>query len=230
MKRSLLPLLALASAVPFAGCGGGDGGGAGAAAARPVLGGSGYTADQLEQALLTELPGYRRGEPETGEYGALKSVQHFGQLQRQVKVDRPACAKAARPGGGLDPQTPASIATFTKDNGVSVTETLLSLPDEQARKLVGERVPAGCRTFRTTVGAQTAEHRVTEPAPGTIGEGSRTVGVTTTSGNSHTKTWYVVLRGRRTVTTISLYGPVATQRDAEDAARRAYDHQRRFLS
>ncbi|MFC0038442.1 hypothetical protein [Actinomadura rayongensis] len=230
MTRRILPVLLLATAATASGCGGDGGGPSPASTARAQLGGAGYTAAQLEQALITDLPGYRRaGAPDSGEYGALRSVQHFRQLQRAVKVDRPDCARTD-PAAALDAATPAAIVSFTKGGGVSVTETLLSLPDDQAARLVGERTPAGCRTFTTTVGAQKAEHRVVEPPPGTIGQGSRTVGVTTVSGNSHTKTWYVVLRGRRTVTTISLFGPVATRADAEDIARRADEQARRILS
>ncbi|GAA2428967.1 hypothetical protein GCM10010191_47720 [Actinomadura vinacea] len=200
---------------------------------RARLAGTFYTSDQLEQALLTEPVGYRRsGDTDSGEYGGLKSIQNFNQLQRQVTLDKPKCSNAggARPGSPpMDESAPTAIASFVKDNGQNVTETLMALPADTAAKHVNARVPAGCVTFRTKVGDQWAEHRVFEAPPGTIGEGSRTVGVTTVSGQSHVKTWYVVLRGRRYLATISLIGAAATRAEAEQLARQADAQANRVL-
>ena len=200
---------------------------------RAALAGTSYTSDQLEQALLTEIPGYRRaGEPDSGEYGGLKAIQNFNQLQRQVTLDKPKCSNAggARPGSPpMDESAPTAIAMFAKPNGQNVTETLMAMSAEAAEKHVTARVPPGCQTFRTRVGDQWAEHRVFEAPPGTIGEGSRTVGVSTVSGRSQLKTWYVVLRGRRYLATISLIGAAATRAEAEDLARRADAQAKRIL-
>ncbi|MFF5263553.1 hypothetical protein ACFY4C_31895 [Actinomadura viridis] len=199
---------------------------------RAALAGTAYTSDQLAQALLTEPAGYRRsGEPDSGEYGALKAIQNFNQLQRQVTIDKPGCGGAGgRPGApAMDASAPAAIASFTKANGQSVTETLMGMPAGVAEKHVNARVPANCLAFRTKVGDQWAAHRVVESPPGTLGEGSRTVGVTTVSGGSHLKTWYVVLRGRRYLATISLVGPAATRGEAEQLARQADAQARRIL-
>ncbi|MQY04976.1 hypothetical protein [Actinomadura macrotermitis] len=231
MTHRLLPIALLAAAAATtAGCGGGaDQGPPAQAAGRAALAGAGYTSDQLEQALLTEPSGYRRaGDPDSGEYGTLAAIQNFDQLQRQVKLDKPRCA-AARPGGALDRSVPAAIATFAKKGGSSLTETLLALPDDAAERQVKARVPAGCQTFRTLVGATWSEHEVMEPPPGTLGEGSRTVGVVSTTGGSNTKTWYVVARGRRHLVTISLYGPNATREEAEGLAGQAIEQARRIL-
>ncbi|WP_018654445.1 hypothetical protein [Actinomadura flavalba] len=233
MKRApKLPAALLVGAGLLAGCGGGDDGarpGPPPSTGRAALAGTGYTSDQLEQALLTDLPGFRRvGEPESGEYGTLAPVQRVEQLQRQVRIDKKRCSDATGE-RVIDRTMPAAITSFAKSNGVSATQTLLGVPDAEAEDLVKVRVPAGCQTFRTTVGTQSSDHRVVELPPGTLGEGSRTVGVSTVSGNSNTKSWYVVLRGRRHVVTISLYGPVATRTAAEDIARAAADQARRVL-
>ncbi|GLW64847.1 hypothetical protein Arub01_30910 [Actinomadura rubrobrunea] len=232
-QHRLFPVAVLAAtlAAALASCAGDEGD------ARPVRAtdraapvGTGYTSDQLEQALLFEISGYQRaGEPDSGEYGSLKAIQNFDQLQDQVVLDKPRCAKAARPGAEIDRSTPTAIATFTRGNGLTATETLMAVGAATADKHIRARVPEGCLTFRTRVGSQWSEHRVVETPPGTLGEGSRTVGVTTTSGASHTKTWYVVLRGRHFLATISLHGPGATRAEAELLATQAYDQARRIL-
>ncbi|WP_433331516.1 hypothetical protein [Spirillospora sp. CA-294931] len=226
----LLPIVAAAVMASACGGGGDDGAEPAKVTGRAALAGTGYTSDQLEQALLTELPGYERaGEPDSGEYGSLKAIQNFNQLQRQVRLDKPSC-RNERPGAAmLDKGIPAAIATFTKGNGQSVTEALMAMPDSAAEQQVKARVPADCMAFRTRVGAQWSEHRVVEAPLGTIGEGSRTVGVTTVSGASHTKTWYVVLRDRRFLATISLFGPGATRAEAEQLARYAHSQAQRIL-
>ncbi|MFC6880314.1 MULTISPECIES: hypothetical protein [Actinomadura] len=248
MAHRLLPaaLIATALTASLAACGGGDGGDDRAerlrTAGRAAPVGTGFTSDQLEQALLTEAPGYRRaGEPDSGEYGSLKAIQNFNQLQRQVKLDKPRCANggngpgsAAGSGSGgsdsvIDRAAPSALTTFAKGNGQTVTETLMSLTAEAAAQQVKARVPTGCLMFRTRVGAQWSEHRVVESPPGRIGQGSRTVGVTTVSGGSHTKTWYVVLQGRRYLATISVFGPTATRTEAESLARLAYAQAERIL-
>jgi hypothetical protein len=199
---------------------------------RTVPVGQGYTSDQLRQALLTEISGYRRaGEPDSGEYGALKAIQNFNQLQSQVKLDKPQCAVTSR-AFGSSPEAhsaPAAITTFAKDDGQTVTETLMTISPATADKQVKLRVPAACRTFRALVGDQWSTHQIIEATQTRLGGGSRTVGVATTSGNSHVKTWYVVLRSRGYLASITMYGPNATQVGAEDAARRAYDQAERIL-
>jgi hypothetical protein len=202
------------------------------ATGRAALAGIAYTSDQLEQALLTDIPGYERtDEPDSGEYGSLKAIQNFNQLQEQVTLDKPRCARATAGGtaASADRSTPTAIATFARGNGQTATEALMATSADAAEQQVKGRVPAGCLSFRTRVGSQWSDHRVVETPPGIIGEGSRTVGVTTTSGTSHTKTWYVVLRGRRYLATVSLYGPRATRAEAEQLARQAYDQAQRIL-
>src|SRR4051794_20956907 len=102
-SRKLAPVasfvaLALAPAVT-AGCGGGGGGHAvtsPGASSRLTVPGS-YNADQLTQALLTDIPGYvRAGAPQWGEYGSLAAVQNLNQMQQAVKLDKPQCASSTR--------------------------------------------------------------------------------------------------------------------------------------
>jgi hypothetical protein len=191
--------------------------------------GTGYTSDQLRQALLLEIPGYQRaGEPDSGEYGSLSAIQNFNQLQRQVKLDKPRCATVGREFGLTQGAAPTAIATFTKGNGQTVTETLIRVSPDTANRQVRLRVPVGCRVFRARVGDQWSEHHVVE-ARGRLGAGSRTVGVATTSGASHVKTWYVVLKAPGYLATITLYGPNVTRAEAEQIARQAYDQAERIL-
>jgi hypothetical protein len=229
-------LLLLASA---AGCGGGGGRHTAASAApstEPPTPGS-YTSDQLTQALLTDIRGYERsGAPQWGEYGSLAAVQNLNQMQQAVKLDKPQCASSSR---AISQEkavqsAPSALVAFTKGRRQSVTETLMAVGPDIAERQVRVRVPAGCRTFRVKVGGNWVANRVVEAAGAHIGEGSRTAGVVTTSagtsgGATAVRTWSVVLRSRGYLATITLYGPGATQAEAERLARRAYQQAERVL-
>ncbi|NDU71700.1 hypothetical protein GWI34_03520 [Actinomadura sp. DSM 109109] len=232
MAHRLLPVtLLLSTAVAATACGGD------AERARQVRGtaraevaGIGYTSAQLAQALLQQPSGYRRaGEPDWGDYGSLKAIQNASRLQREAVLDRPRCGKA-RPGGDVAGDVPAALVSFTGARGLTATETLLGLPAADAEKQVNARVPPGCLKFRTRVGSVWSEHRVAEAPRGELGEGSRTVGVSTVSGGVRTKTWYVVVRGRRYLATITVFGPGATRAGAERLAAEALAQADRVLS
>jgi hypothetical protein len=191
---------------------------------------TGYTSDQLRQALLLEIPGYQRaGEPDSGEYGSLSVIRNFNELQREVKLDKPRCATTGRELAVTQQTAPAAIITFAKATGQTVTETLMRVSTRTADDQVRLRVPPACRRFRARVGSEWSEHRVVEATQGRLGAGSRTVGVATTSGTSHVKTWYVVLKSRGYLATITLYGPNVTRDEAEQIARHAYDQAERIL-
>lgn len=229
MAHRLLPIVLLTTTAAITACGGGD------ERARPVHGtapaeiaGVGYTSDQLRQALLTELPGYQKaGEPDSGPYGTLKAVQNAARLQRQTVLDKPQCG-SNRPDGTVPGDVPAALVTFAKQ-GQTVTETLMAMPAADAEKQIETRVPAGCLRFRTKVGSHWSQHRVVESPRGDIGQGSRTVGIATTSGNTHTRTWYVVYRGRHYLATVTVHGPRATRAEAETLARRSLKQAKRIL-
>jgi hypothetical protein len=216
--------------VAASGCGGGgDRPGAKEAYTNPPPG-TGYTSDQLQQALLTDVSGYQRaGEPDSGQYGSLDAIQNFNQLQSQVKLDKPQCANTGHGFTTAQQAAPAAIATFAKANGQSVTETLMRVSADTADRQVAIRVAPACRSFRARVGDQWSTHQVVEATRGRLGEGSRTVGVATTSGASHVKTWYVVLKARGYLATITLYGPNVTRTEAEQLARLAYEQAERIL-
>ncbi|TDC62812.1 hypothetical protein E1200_24440 [Actinomadura sp. GC306] len=230
MAHRLLPIMLLATAAAATACGGG-----GDESARPVHGtgpaeiaGVGYTADQLAQALLTELPGYRKAaEPDSGSYGTLRPIQNAARLQRQAVLDKPGCGTGG-PDGAVPADAPAALVTFAK-RGQAVTQTLMGMSAGAAEKQVNARVPAGCLRFRTKVGSEWSQHRVVESPKGDIGEGSRTVGVATTSGDTGTRTWYVVFRGRHYLATITVSGPAATRAEAESLARTALGQAERVL-
>lgn len=228
MAHRLLPIMLVSTAVAASACADGR------ERARPVHGtaraevaGVGYTSAQLAQALLTEVPGHRRGDPDSGEYGTLKAIQNAARLQREAEVDKPRCGRG-RPGGDVPAGVPAALVTFAR-KGQTVTETLMGMSAGDAEKQVNARVPAGCVRFRTKVGSRWAEHRVVQAPRGDIGEGSRTVGVSTVAGDARTRTWYVVFRGRHFLATVTVSGPAATRAAAEAVARAADRHAREIL-
>ncbi|SEG89796.1 hypothetical protein SAMN04489712_12468 [Thermomonospora echinospora] len=230
----LFPIV-VSAAVLATGCGGGDGGDTKARQTgdRVAPAGTGYTSDQLRQALPTELLGYRRtGEPEAGEYGSLKSIQNFNQLQQRVTYDKPECSRITGAGTTSDTglrTVPASVAIFGKGRGQSASVALMAVPPSVAQQHVQVRMPAECKTFRIKIGDRWSKHEVVEAGPGNVGQGSRIVGVATTSGKSAVKTWYVVLRGQGYMATIALFGPTVTRAQAEQLARQAHDHAERIL-
>lgn len=217
-------VLSVAAVSVMSGCGGGG-------AAQAVPAGQGYTSDQLRRALLTDVAGYRKAaEPDSGAYGSLRAIQNFNQLQRQVTLDKPQCAGVGGMASAGDlKNVAAAIATFAKDDGQTFTETLMAVSASVADQQVKLRVPTGCRSFRAQIGDQFSAHEVTEATGGRIGDGSRTVGVSTTSGSARVQTWYVVLRSRGYLATVTLYGPSVTQDDAERLAKQAYGQAERVL-
>jgi hypothetical protein len=195
-----------------------------------------YNSDQLTQALLTEIPRYERsGTPQWGQYSSLAAVQNYDQMQQAVKLDKPRCAAAAR---ALSQQkevqtAPSALVAFTGPRRRTVTETLMAVGPAVAAQQVRVRVPAACRTFRVRVGGRLAANTIMEPTGTRIGEGSRTVGVTTTIGSAAgptvVDTWFVVLRSRGYLAAITLYGTGATRPEAERIARAAYQQAERIL-
>jgi hypothetical protein len=235
-SRSLLALL-----ITVAACSGGHSAGGAPPPARstsPVPGS--YSADQLTQALLTEISGYQQsGIPQSGQYGSLAAVQNSVDMQQAVKIDKPQCLPSthAVTTDRAVRSAPAALIAFTKGDSSrpgaqSVSETLLAVGPDVAAQQVRNRVPAGCRTFRVRVSGRWSAATVVEPDGARIGEGSRTVGVVTTgpgTGWSAVRTWIVVLRSRGYLAAITLFGPTATQAEAEKLARRAYQQAERIL-
>lgn len=227
--------LALALLAAAAGCGGG-GGARRQAAATPEPSSppasEPYNADQLAQALLTDIPGYERsGPPQRGPYGSLPAVESAAQMRQAASLDKPQCASSATAvSAGKDVQTaPSALAAFGKGGDQTATETLMAVGPEAAAQEVGLRAPAACRTFRARVSGRWATETVVEARGARIGEGSRSVGVSTTLGGTTVRTWSVVLRSRGYLATITLYGPRATRAEAESLARRAYQQAERIL-
>ncbi|WP_131741045.1 hypothetical protein [Actinomadura roseirufa] len=232
MAHRLLPVTLLATLAAVSACGGGDERAQQVRdTGRAVLPGIGFTSAQLEQALLTETPGYRRaGEPDSGEYGSIRAFKDLEELRDQAVVDPPRCKNgAAGPVGNVDADVPAALTLFNRGDGHTATEALMGLPAAAAERQVMARVPPGCTTFRTKAGSEWAEHRVYETVQGTIGEGSRTVGVATVSGGVLSRTWYVVFKDRHYLGTITVHGPRARRADAERLARQALDRARQIL-
>jgi hypothetical protein len=233
-SRRLIVVAAFLPLASIAGCGGGGGGhavtGSTPSYAAPVPGS--YNADQLTQALLTDIPGYvRSGAPQWGEYGSLAAVQNLNQMQQAVKLDKPQCASSTHAvTQEKSVQTaPSALVAFTRSTGQSVTETLMAVGPDVAARQVKVRVPAGCRSFRVKVGRAWVADTIVEASGARIGEGSRTAGVLTSTGTTDVRTWFVVLRSRGYLATITLYGPGATQAEAERFARRAYQQAERIL-
>jgi hypothetical protein len=233
-SRRLIAAVAFLPLVSVLGCGGGGGGravsGSTPSYAAPVPGS--YNADQLTQALLSDIPGYvRSGAPQWGEYGSLAAVQNLNQMQQAVKLDKPQCAASTHAVSQEKAvQTaPSALVAFTQGTRTSVTETLMAVGPDVAARQVRVRAAPDCRSFRVKVGATWVSDTIVEPAGTRIGEGSRTAGIRTTSGATTVRTWFVVLRSRGYLATITLYGPGATQAEAERLARQAYQQAERIL-
>ncbi|MBA9002405.1 MULTISPECIES: hypothetical protein [Thermomonospora] len=231
--RVVSPIV-IASALLATGCGGGDDGkSAQTRAAQQGGPPGGYTAAQLREALPVELVGYRRvGEPEAGEYGALRGIQNFNQLRNEITYDKPRCREMTGAATASDASlraVPAAVVQFAKGPGQSASATLMSVPDEVAERYVRVRAPEDCKRFRTRVGPRWSDHQVVEAGAGNVGMASRILGVSTTSGDTAVNTWYAVMRGRGYLATVAVYGPKVTRAEAEQLARQTYDHAERIL-
>lgn len=191
-----------------------------------------YNADQLTQALLTDIPGYERsGAPQSGQYGSLTAVRNSLQMQQAAKLDKPQCASSTRAVSSEKAvwSAPSALVAFVKGRDQTASETLMAVGPDVAAQQVELRVPASCRSFRVAVGGRWATGSVVEGGGTRIGEGSRTVGVSTTSGTTSVRTWFVVLRSRGYLATVTLYGPGATRDEAERLAQQAYQQAERIL-
>jgi hypothetical protein len=233
-SRRLIAVAAFLPLMAVAGCGGGGDGRAATGSTpsyAPPTPGS-YNADQLTQALLTDIPGYvRSGAPQWGEYGSLAAIQNLNQMQQAVKLDKPQCASSTRAVGQEKAMqaAPSALVAFNHGGGQSLTETLMAVGPDLAARQVKVRAPSDCRTFHVKVGGAWVSDSIVEPSSARIGEGSRTAGVLTVAGAVTVRTWFVVLRSRGYLATITLYGPDATQSEAERFARRAYQQAERIL-
>lgn len=191
-----------------------------------------YTAQQLQQALLTKVAGYDpMGAPISGEYGKLKPVQDFKAAQSRLQVSPAHCADAAK-GALASPAiagaASAVVSMFGK-GGQSFSEAMLAVSPGTARYLVDFEVPKGCRTFRARSGNQSTTNKVLVNEAGRIGEGSRVVGVSVQVGSTQTRTWSVSVRGQGYVVTATLIGPKATRAEVERLAGQAYQQAERTL-
>lgn len=215
-----------------AGCGGPHRPPAGSAPSSGPPASEAYNAEQLAQALLTEIPGYTRsGPPQRGPYSSLAAVQNTAQMQQAARLDKPQCAASTR-AVALDKAVrgaPSALAAFARGRDQTVSETLMAVGPDIAARQVGQRVPPACRTFRVRVGDRWATGTVVEANGDRIGEGSRSVGVSTTAGAATVRTWYVVLRSRGYLAAVALFGPGATRNEAERIARQAYQQAERIL-
>jgi hypothetical protein len=222
---------------------GGDDAGPGGArpTPRPTPAATGVTAERLEGALLTRVPGYAPfGHPESGELGALKSTQQGNQLQQAATLDKPHCAGVARVFGDDDSRVrkaPAASVVFARAPQLTMHELLVALPAEIAAARVGYRVPDSCRTYRARIGdGGWFTYRVVEAgdsAAERLGTTSRTVGIAATTGSGgaarRTKIWHVAFLDRGYAGFVTLSGPRATRSDAEDLAVRAHEEAERII-
>jgi hypothetical protein len=192
---------------------------------------SGYGSDQLEQALLTSVSGYQQtGAAQSGNYSELPDVQSFLSMRQGVKLSKPQCQSTTVTGVvGQDRQLPAAVVSFAHGSGGTVTETLLSMNPKDAAQQVALRLPADCRSFKVHIDRQWATETVTQSTADVVGEGSRTVGVSTTVGGQTVDSWFVTFYSRTYLATVSVYGSGATRGRATSIARAAYAEAERVL-
>jgi hypothetical protein len=152
-------------------------------------------------------------------------------MQQAAKLDKPECASSTRAVSSNKDvwSAPSAFIAFAKGRDQTVSETLMAVGPDVAAREVAIRVPSSCSTFRATIGGRTSTGTIVEARGARIGEATRSVGVATTTGTATVKTWYVVLRSRGYLATITLFGPNATRDQAENLARQAYQEAERIL-
>jgi hypothetical protein len=137
-----------------------------ACATLTACGGSGHSADDLQEALLAEFEDSALSEDqsEAGTYSELQSVQAADQLRDEVEADNPECLDAGREWGRLDEVRSAESAmgVYGRDQE-SITHVLLDVPPEVAEEALAARTPEECSNFEVTNADGGVHHYTTTP-------------------------------------------------------------------
>src|SRR5579875_2512343 len=211
-RRSLPAALALLAA---AGCGHSAGTHAGptARAGSAVTGEAALSADQLRSALLDSVSGQRPAAPaQAGQYGSLPDVQ----------------ASTTGFNSAAFTHAPASVVTFRIGRD-GVSEVLVSASPRLAATALGASLPPGCAHYRATVDGRTFSYTVRETPVTGLADQARLLNVSA-AGYSAVDVWSVVYRGNGFVGAVTIVGPGASARGAEQLASDAYARAARALA
>ncbi len=229
-RRYLPAALALLAA---AGCGHSAGTHAGptARAGSAVTGEAALSVGQLRSALLDSVSGQRPAAPaQAGQYGSLPDVQASRQTMSGVKVTPARCAQATTTGfnSAAFTHAPASVVTFRIGRD-GVSEVLVSASPRLAATALGASLPPGCAHYRATVDGRTFSYTVRETPVTGLADQARLLNVSA-AGYSAVDVWSVVYRGNGFVGAVTIVGPGASARGAEQLASDAYARAARALA
>jgi hypothetical protein len=229
--------LALLGATALAGCGGGSASSTSQASATETAGVAATTghkaisADQLKDALLTEVGGAKPAAPvESGAYGALPDVQTSKQIMDGVRVKPAKCADATVTGfnSAAFAHAPASVVTFRVGHD-GVSEVLVSATPQVASAALARKLPAGCNHYTATVRGKTFHYSMREAPVSGLANQARALNVKA-AGYAEVDVWSVVYRADGFVGAVTIVGPDATEANVTKLATQAYQYAAQALS
>lgn len=221
-------LIVPAAVAALAGCGGGNSGGATAStAADKALTGS-FTGADLRGALLTKVNGVgATGPASTGKYASLPMAATG--LAASGPVTPQTCAGMAVQGfdpAGLSAAQAASVSF--KVSGNAVTETLVASASKPAVIALAGKLPATCKTYQATAGGKTVTYTVKEVPLSGVGQQAKALSLATTTKADNQ--WSVIYRGKGFVGRVTVTGPNASEKAAQELAQQAYAYAAKTLS
>jgi hypothetical protein len=229
----------LLGAVGLTGCSGGSAAGngspGGTAAGMAVSKQNGYSAAQLENALLARVNGARPvSKPNAGSYAALPEVAAAARMTGST-VSPKACAMATvLPGAALDARVlgsaPAAVVSFrVGSNGVS--EVLAAPADAATAAALGKPIPASCDRYSASVSGKTLQYAVHQNWIQGIGrQPARVLDIVTLGQRPPTSVWSLIYRGNGFVGAITVTGPNASEAAVRELGQQAYAYAAKTLS
>jgi hypothetical protein len=216
-------LVVPAAIAALAGCSNG-GGNSGGSAANKALTGE-FSGADLRGALLTKVNGVGAASPaSSGKYAALPVT-----TTSTAQVTPKSCAGAAVQGfdpTGLSAAEAAAVTFKVSGNGVS--ETLIGSSGESATAALAGKLPAGCTSYQATVDGKTVKYAVKEEAVKGIGQQARALNLSSSSAAA--SRWSVIYRGKGFIGTVTVTGPNASEKAAQELAQQAYAYAAKSLA
>jgi hypothetical protein len=223
-------LVVPAAVAALAGCSGSGSSGGGTAsvsAAQKALAGT-FSGTDLSGALLSKVNGVgATGPVSKAKYAALP-VTAAG-LIASGSVTPQSCAGVAVQ--GFDPAGLSALQAATvgfKVSGNMVTETLVASSAKPATAAMAAKLPATCKTYEAKSGGKTVKYTVTEQPLDGVALQAKALGMTAASKADNQ--WSIIYRGKGFVGRVTVTGPNASEKAAQQLAAQAYAYAAKTLT
>jgi hypothetical protein len=184
---------------------------------------SGFSASELQGALLTRVNGVPAALPaSSGRYASLPAATTDRQTTDGVRVTPAACTKPATEGFDMTAlaAAPAAAVTF-RVAGNTVSEVLVASAAALASAAIAAHVPAQCARYEEKAAGKTVKYDLTEEAVTGIGQQARALN-TYPDGATSDNLWSLIYRGKGFVGTVTVLGPNASEQAVRELGQQAY--------